>query len=198
MYRYQITPQIQAPIEVTPPAAEPVTLAELKKHLEIPSGDTSHDDQLNALITAARQKWERDTQKFYILRTMKMEMDHFCQCKFPHEPIDSITSITYYDTGNNQQTLSTDIYELDVGRRELRLKYQKDWPSQADRWDSVTITYVLGSAADATEVDEIAKAAMKLLAGHYFENRDMIMPDNMAGMRAYQALVANYMRSSYP
>lgn len=187
-----------APVLVTAPAAEPVSRVELKKHLEIPTSDTTHDDQIDALIIAARQKWERDTQKFGIKRTMKIETDRFAQFVFPHEPIDSITSITYYDTGNSQQTLSADVYELDSGRRQLRLKYQQDWPSQADRWDAVTITYVLGSAEDSTGVDEIAKAAMKLLAGHYFENRDQILPDNMAGMRAYEALVANYMRSSYP
>lgn len=191
-------PQIKAPVEVTPPADEPVSVAELKSQLEIAASDTAHDTPLAAFITAARQKWERDTQRYEISRTMKIEMDSFCEFIFPHLPITAITSITYYDTGNSQQTLSTDIYELDSARRQLRLKYQKDWPSIADRWDAVTVNYTLGDKTDETDSSEIAKMGIKLLAAHWFENRDMIMPDNMAGMRAYRMLAANYMRSNYP
>lgn len=195
---YRKLTSVIAPRQVTAPAAEPVTQAEAKKHLEIDASDTTHDNQINVLIAAARQKWESDTALFEIRRTMEIKLDIPQEFKFPHGPVDSITSITYFDTNATQQTLSTDIYELDKGHNILRLAYLKDWPSVALRWDAMTITYVLGEHTSATQCSEITKQAMLLLVGFWFENRDMMLSENMQSMAAYRQLVFNYQRSTYP
>lgn len=189
---------IPATAEVTRPAAEPLTLTEAKKHLEIAPSDDVHDSQISGLIEAARRKWEHDTQTFYITRTMRVKLPYLCELQFPHKPVSSITSIQYYDSGNTSQTLSSSVYDLDADRSQIRLAYSQTWPTTSDRWDAVTITYVLGSHTDSTTVPEIAKAAMKLLIGFYFENRDMLYTEQMQSTKPYEMLVANYMRSSYP
>ena len=58
---YHLT-SIPTAVEVTGPVAEPVTLSEAKKHLELSLDESQHDSHLAALIQAARQKWEHDTQ----------------------------------------------------------------------------------------------------------------------------------------
>ena len=86
--------------EVTGPAAEPVSLTEAKKHLEIASSDRTHDTQISALIEACRRKWENDTQQFLISRTMRVKLPYLCELQFPHRPVASVTSIQYYDSAN--------------------------------------------------------------------------------------------------
>lgn len=195
---YRKLTNVITPREVTPPAAEPVTVAEAKKHLEIDSGDTTHNTQIELLIAAARRKWETDTSVYEIRRTMEIKLDVPREFKFPHQPIDEITSITYFDTNSSQQTLSTDIYELDKAHRILRLAYLQDWPSTALRWDAMTITYVLGQHTAPAQCSDLSKQAILLLIGHWFENRDMLLPEAMQSMAAYNVLVNNNQRSTYP
>lgn len=182
---------------ITGPAAEPLSLTDAKKQLEIGSG-TDHDDQINALIEAARQQWEHDTQAYLIEQTWRLRLPGFYEFQFSHRPVTAVSSVTYFDTGNTSQTLSSSIYQLDTANNRFRLAHDQDWPDTEGRWDAVTVNYTLGEHAAATTVPEIAKQAMKLLIGHYFENRDMLMTDAMMSLRAYESLVRRYMRSTYP
>lgn len=148
-------------------------------------------------MQAAREQWEKDTSEFYIRRTMRLTLDCLDEFRFPHRPIYSISSITYYDTDNAQQTLATSVYELDANDGYVRLKYEQEWPDTAVRWDAVQVNYTLGEHEDSTSVPAVAKQAMLLLVGYYFDaNRgDNDRPNDQ---RAYERLVAKYMRSSYP
>jgi uncharacterized phiE125 gp8 family phage protein len=182
----------------TAPALEPLTLDEAKKHVEIANSDTSHDVYLGTLIQAAREQWENDTDTAVLTQTMRMQLSGFRtnSIQLLSRPVQSITSITYYDDGNDSQTLDADVYSLDALARCVRLNFDKVWPSTYTRWDAVTITYVAGYTA-RNLVPAIAKQAMLLLVGYYFDaNRgDNDRPNDM---RAYERLVMRYMRSSYP
>lgn len=193
-YRQTISP----PTLVTAPESEPLTLGEAKKHLEIASSETAHDDQLSLLIQAAREQWEHDTDAAVLTQTWSVTLNDWgCDIALPKRPLQSITSVTYYDTGNTQQTLATTVYSLDAARRLVRLKYNQVWPAQADRWDAITVTYVAGYTSAAL-VPAVVKQAMLLLVGRYFEDRDELMSDAMKAMPAYDNLVKRFMRSSYP
>lgn len=181
---------------VTAPTSEPVTTAEARTHLEI-SG-TDHDAKLDELIEAARQQYELDTGYHVIQQTWKLRLPTIQEMLFTQRPVNSISSITYFDTDNNSQTLATTVYELDQASNALRLKYQQEWPSVATRWDAVTITYVVGENSGASTVDEIHKQAILLLVGHWFENRDMLLPENFQTTKAYELLVRRTIRSTYP
>lgn len=184
---------------VTGPTSEPVTLTQAKKQLEISTSDTAHDDQLTLLIQAAREQWEHDTDSCCLTQTLSVTLEEWedDEIYLPKRPVQSITSITYYDTGNTQQTLSTSVYSLDASCRAVRLKYQQIWPPIVDRWDAVTVTYVAGYTS-TTNVPAIAKQAILLLVGHYFENRDQLLGESMQTLPVYESLVRRFMRSSYP
>lgn len=180
------------------PTSEPITLLQAKKQCELSPSDTAHDDHLTLLIQAAREQWEHDTDSAVMSQTVYVHASSFGgELYLPLSPISSITSIQYYDSANTLQTLSSSIYSLNATEGEIELKYQQVWPSTAARWDAVKVTYVVGYATAAV-VPAIAKQAMRLLIGHYFENRDMLMSDALTTMRAYENLVKRYMRSSYP
>lgn len=194
------TPDRKARVSVSP-VGEPVTTTLAKKHLEISGSD--HDSHIEHLIAAAREQWEHDTSRYTINQTWILNLDSFYEFRFNERPIASIASIAYYDAANTSQTLSTDIYELDIAGNALRLKADQEWPGTYERWDAVTITYVVGGNADYTTADSLTVQAMLLLVGYYFENRDMYGPEvNMGDARgkisAYEALVRRCSRSSYP
>lgn len=189
------TPPAERMVLSTGPAAEPVSATDAKKHLEI-SG-AAHDYHVSLLIEAARQQWEHDTQEYLINQTWTLTTDSLMELRYPKRPVSSITSITYYDSGNSQQTLATSVYALDTADNTVRLKVDQSWPTVYERYDAVTHTVVLGDHSAATTVPAVAKQAMLLLIGNYFEDREM-MAGAMGNDRAYQALVRRYTRSSYP
>ncbi|HVW36055.1 MAG TPA: head-tail connector protein [Pirellulales bacterium] len=66
---------------VTPPAAEPVTLAEAKLHARI--NLTDDDDLVSALIVAARRYCEAFTRRQFVTATWNMVLDTFPSRTFP-------------------------------------------------------------------------------------------------------------------
>jgi uncharacterized phiE125 gp8 family phage protein len=184
---------------VTRATALPLTLEEGKKHLEIATTDTAHDDHISALISDARDQWEHDTDSATTNQTWRIKTDCIEDgYRLPKTPIVSITSITYYDVSNALQTLATSVYELDTSRQEIRLKYGQTWPGVSSRWDAYTVTYVCGYGTDGRYIPGVAKRAMLLLVGHHFENRDMLANEMIYSRKIYDDLVARYIRSSYP
>lgn len=191
--------EVSRAVLVTPPVAEPVTLAEAKKQLELASSDTAHDAHLALLIQAAREQWEADTDSCCLSQTWKVYAEEFDddEIYLPKRPIQSVTHVKYYDASNVQQTLSTSVYSLDDAARAVRLDSLQVWPAVYDRFDAITITFVAGYTS-AAAVPAIHKQAILLLVGKYFENRDMQVNDVIFKDAAYEALVTKFMRSNYP
>jgi uncharacterized phiE125 gp8 family phage protein len=182
---------------VTKPTAEPVTLSEAKKQLEIASSDTSHDTHLSALIGAAREQWEHDTDSVTCFQTLRLRVASiFDGFKLLKSPIHSITSIQYFDGSNTLQTLASSQYQLHGD--QIRLAYLVTLPATVSRWDAWQVTYKAGHSQDGQSVPEAARAAILMLVAHYFENRDMVMSDALQTMRPYEMLVRRFMRASYP
>lgn len=194
----QTLTQTPIAVETIPPVTEPVTIQEARRQCNLSATDTSQDVKLAHKIASAREQFEHDTGTYLIKRTMALTLPGLCEIAFPHRPVSSITSITYYDGGNDSQTLSSSVYQLDTARSQLRLAYSQDWPATVGRWDGATITYVLGSHDDSTTVPDYAKSAMLLLIANELEQPDMMGPEYTQMQVAYERLVAKFMRSSYP
>jgi len=186
------------PLVVTGPTFEPVTIYQAKKQCEIAESDVAHDEHLTDLIVSAREELEQDTGICFATRTLKTYMESIEDgTRLQTRPVTSITSLKYYDTTNTQQTLATTYYGFDIGKRQIRLKYNQSWPVYTPRWDAWEITYVCGYASEAL-IPQLAKAAILMLVGYRFENRDMIHSDAMNNCKPYEALVAKMMRATYP
>ena len=136
---------------ITPPAVEPITLAELKTVLLIDT--TEHDTRLTNLIVACRQQLEKYIHRALITQTLEMRYD-YCDILFPltlwQAPIQSVTSIKLYDTDNAETTWDAANYTV--------LDSQILWNSSASvepslrHTGAMIIQYVAGYGDAATDV----------------------------------------------
>jgi len=183
---------------VTRPTQEPITLEQAKKQVEIATSDDNHDDHLRDLIQSAREQWEVDTDTACCTQTWRVKAEYFHDgLVLPKRPVQSITSIQYYDGYNVLQTMSSSIYQLDSAKSQLRIQYQQVIPMTLGRFDDWTITYVAGYSVDGRYVPGVAKRAMLLHVGYHFDgNRGD--NDKASDMGQYEKLVARYIRSTYP
>jgi hypothetical protein len=91
------------------------------------------------------------------------------------------------------------VYNDTTSNRSDLIRFESNtYPGVADRWDAVRIVYKIGKHADSTTVDAWSKSAMLLLVGHYDANREMLVPDNMASMVAYERICKLRHRGTYP
>lgn len=183
---------------ISEPTAEPLSLAEAKKHLEIAQSDDAHDQHVASLIMAAREKLERDASVITTNRTVVEKMACFpvgYSWRLTQRPPVSITHIKYYDTANSLTTLSSANYSLDADRRLVQLGSTVSLPSVYDRWDAVQITYVAGHGEDGSFVPEVYKQLCKLLVENFFEDRHK---DSGKLIECYENLIRPYVRADYP
>jgi uncharacterized phiE125 gp8 family phage protein len=157
---------------VTPPASEPVTLAEAKAHLRL-EGDED-DAYVTALIQAARQHVEEVCWRGVVAQTREVVLDAFpCgdAVALPGGNLGAISSVVYVDADGEEQTLGAGVYEADAvsvpGR--LLLSYNETWPGTRSQWNAVRVRYTVGWAV--ADVPAPVKHAVLLLVAHLYEQR---------------------------
>lgn len=165
---------------VTAPATEPLSLEEARAHLRV---DVSDDDALiSALIPASRQFVESYTGRKLVTQTWDYQLDGFpCGAiVVPLAPVASVTSITYVGSDGTTQTWSASDYRTDVPagpwaqRPRIEPAYGLSYPSTRGLLNSVTVRCVAGYGS-ATAVPEALKAAMKILIGQWYEQREPVV-----------------------
>jgi uncharacterized phiE125 gp8 family phage protein len=165
---------MEPPFRTIPPTATPVSLTEVKAHCRV--GETDDDAALTALLNAATDHLDGPdglAGKCMVAQTWCQRLSAFGDCmRLTVEPVASVTSITYFDADNVQQTLSTSVYELSRDRRGhyISLKPDQSWPTTYSRKDAVSITFVAGDAVE--NVPDSLKAAVLMLVSHWDDNRD--------------------------
>ncbi len=159
---------------LTPPEAEPVTVDEMKKQLNL---DHDEDDvYLGQLILAARRYAETCLNRQLVSATWVKRFDFFpCYTiQVPLPPLVSVTTLKYIDTGGTLQTLvaNTD-YEVDIRSTPGRIcpAYQKQWPSTRDVMNAVELTFVAGYG-EPDDVPEEIRYGIKLLVSEMYDKRE--------------------------
>jgi uncharacterized phiE125 gp8 family phage protein len=153
---------------------QPVTLAEAKAHLRV---DTTDEDALiTAFIVAATEMAEQHTGRALMTQTWDMTLDKFPDAlELTRTPVQTITSVTYYDTAGALQTLAAPGYVLDAADGDdyahITPAYGSEWPATRDQVNAVSVRYVAGYA-NAAAVPESIKAWIKLQVSALFENRE--------------------------
>lgn len=163
---------------ITGPAAEPVSLTEVKSHLRIDS-DTE-DTYLGTLIQTAREFCENFQNRAYITQTWELTTDSWgCfPLDIPLPPLISVESIKYFDTENVEATWDAANYFVDIDSEPGRigLGYLVTLPQTVLRpTNGVKIQFIAGYGA-ALDVPLRIKQAILMLVGHYYENRETVSP----------------------
>ena len=158
---------------VTPPAGEPVSLAEAKLHLRV---DVDDDDALiGSLISAARQAAETLTGRQMITARWKLVLDAFpCHAILLAKcPVQSVVNIQYLDMNGMSQTLPLVDYVVDTSCEPARITpvFGKTWPPTLPQIGAVTITFDAGFGA-ASAVPEGIKSWIKLRVGSLYAHRE--------------------------
>jgi uncharacterized phiE125 gp8 family phage protein len=171
----------------TAAATEPVTLAEMRLHLKVDDDMTADDALISSLIAAARDYAEMYTRRAFVTQTWDMKLDgfpwsatqyrkHANEILIPKPPLQSISSITYTASDGTSTTLAASGYSVDTAGSpgSVYPAYDTVWPVTREIPNAVTIRFVAGYGAIGT-VPESIKAALKLLVGHWYENRETVV-----------------------
>lgn len=162
---------------VSAPTEYPVSLAEAKAALLI---DHSADDALiTRLVAAATDEAERQAARSFCTRTIDLVLDTWPSNNvilLEYPPVQSITSITYYDENNAAADMPTNDYiaVLDVTPPVVMLAKNAVWPSAALRAVApIRVRCVAGYGA-AAAVPSRYKALILALTAVDYENREAI------------------------
>lgn len=152
-------------VRVVPPAAEPVSLAELKQQAEYLPND--RDQLLQAYIGAARSNVEQVTGRRLVVQDWAVSVSAFPSGALflPGVPFKELVSITYTDAADAPQTLP--VAGVEVEKCALGVKITAEWPAGTD----VVVTYRIGYGAP-TDVPEDLRVAIMLLASDLVRNRE--------------------------
>lgn len=156
--------------QVTGPTTGAVSISEVKANTNI---DFDDDDVLvHGLIEAATRAVGEMSGRVLMTETWSASFASGQRGKLclPKSPVQSITSITYYDSDDVQQTANVNDFYLfrDDDVAYLCPKSGSEWPNaNTDRWDAITVTFVAGYTAVPTSL----KHAVLMMVDHYYENR---------------------------
>lgn len=184
-------------ILITGPASEPVTADELRAHLR---DVADADSVLEELITSAREYVEDATGLAMISQDRQITLDGWPlgtggdglgwwdgvrdgaligtaprYLEIPRAPLISITSVTTYDTADVGTVWGSTNYLVDTGTRPGRLALNSGavWPVPTRPVAGIVILYKAGHA-NAAAVPSKFKTAIKQIAGHWYENRELM------------------------
>lgn len=162
-----------------PPIALAVTLDDAKRHLRI---DFDVEDMyIRALVETAVEWLEVSVGRTLITTNWKVVGQSWpcyrlIELKFA--PLQSITSVKYYDADDVLQTLDANKYRIvldDFIQGGLELKAGETWPALANRYDAVQIEYVAGYGDLPSDIPNAARQCVLLLVAHWYLNREAIV-----------------------
>lgn len=154
------------------PAAEPVTLADLKRHLEI--DDAASDDFLTPLIVVARAAIERLTGQLMITQSWRISLDAVPEdglVRLPVAPVQTVSAVRVFDGLGGSLTWPGSAYTLDLVGEPARLLFHGSLPLPGRRLNGIEIDLVAGYGASAAAVPADLVQAVKLIAAHWYARR---------------------------
>lgn len=205
-------------VAVTPPAAEPLTVADVRARLGL--GADIVDATITSWIKSARQRLdgpEGELGRALITQTWDHSLDVFPPAVMDADywrrdrvklsgpvwsgfegipllpPVQSITSVSYVDTAGSTQTVAPGDYRLIQGDRPLLAPIRGgSWPSTYLDYGAITVRMVSGYGASGASVPEPILTAMilriSIMRGLYQQN-PFVRSENVYGVSSTDYVV---------
>lgn len=161
---------------ITPPVIEPVSLETAKLHLRV---DHNADDTLiTSYIKSARELGEGLARRAFMTQTLELVLDGFPAAralKLPRPPLQSVTSVKYFDTDNVEHTWTD--YVVDARSDPGRLIFKSTPSTGLVESGAVVVRFVAGYGATAASVPGTFVQGILLTVGHWYENREIVHAD---------------------
>lgn len=146
---------------VTGPQTEPISIEAAKLDRRMTEADD--DAAVRRWIQSSRSRAEQYLGRGLLAQTWKLALDEFVdEVRLPMAaPLQSVTSVQYYNTAGSLTTLSSSVYQVDTLSEPGRVLLAPDqvWPAiQSGRRLAVVITYVVGYTTAAAIPPEIVDA----------------------------------------
>lgn len=161
--------------------SEPITLQEAKDHCYVTSVDIDVEATLTDAIAEAREYCQGHTWQIIVAGIYEYRIDSFPNgreiLEIDKYPIVSVDSVEYIDTDGNIQIINNSNYVADTYSYTTRIKPEEDWPTVKDQPFAITVSLTAGydDSSPRFECPGNIKRAVKLLVGHYFNNREVVV-----------------------
>ncbi|MFO0960862.1 MAG: head-tail connector protein [Isosphaeraceae bacterium] len=180
-------------IQLTPPASEPVTLAEARQWCRVEADDD--DSLISGLISAARSYVEMFTRRAILTQRWKLLVSSFPTdpsslapiahwyatawdgpLVLPRAPLAAVESIRFYSGGTLSTWDPASYVAVPGSPGRIRPVQSAWWPILDYRDDALQVTFRAGygdAIADVpADVAEPARLAMRLLVSSWYANRE--------------------------
>jgi len=184
------------------PTTTPVVLAEVKDQLRVEHPD---DDVLISRLIKIAVAYT-DAQGALGHAMIQQKWGQWVHSVPPQSvrltvgPVSSVTAVKYYDEAGVLQTDTLSNYEI-TGTpftTQIGPKDGFNWPVTQDRSDAIRIEYVAGYGTSPSDVPETLRHAMMLLIGHWYDNRENTMMDELSNIPyGFDMLLDMHRRSWY-
>jgi len=184
------------------PTTTPVVLAEVKDQLRVEHPD---DDVLISRLIKVAVAYT-DAQGALGHAMIQQKWGQWVHSVPPQSvrltvgPVSSVTAVKYYDEAGVLQTDTLSNYEI-TGTpftTQIGPKDGFNWPVTQDRSDAIRIEYVAGYGTSPSDVPETLRHAMMLLIGHWYDNRENTMMDELSNIPyGFDMLLDMHRRSWY-
>lgn len=161
-------------IVITPPASEPVSLAEAKLFLRI--DQAAEDDLIQTLIVAAREAVEAGCGRALIKRRVRESLDIWRRdsvggAVLGAGPVSSVVMVRLIATNGAQSVIEADRYRLEGSHDRPRLVFEAGVPATLRTAGGVEIEYDAGFAEDAAELPVALRLSVLQIIAALYEAR---------------------------
>lgn len=178
---------------IVPPAEEPITVADLRAHLRL--DDDADEGALPGFIAAARRAVEARGGLALIAQVWRLEFDRAParELVLPRSPVSAILSVETIGADGGAQAIAPELYETVAGPVG-RVLARAPWPRLGRELAAYRIEFAAGWANAAAAPEEL-KLAVRMLAGHFFENREGAAAERIFAVpQAVDALIGPHRR----
>jgi uncharacterized phiE125 gp8 family phage protein len=163
-------------ILLTPPAAEPVTLADAKAYLRVATDDD--DDVIAALIAGARAHVETQTRRALITQTWRLVRDFWPldgHIAVVPVPLRQVTAARIYLQDGSTQTIDPAVFTADKAAAPAIISFAPcSLPAPGRTVGGIEIDVEAGYGAAPANVPAPLCQAIRLIVAHWYENRGLI------------------------